>query len=206
MTAFVLMLVHRYGLVALFGAIGLEAMGIPLPAETALLVLTAYAAHSGAVSAWLIFGVAAAAAVLGDNLGYAVGRFAGWPVLSRFRRVLRLSQERLKVARYLFQRHGGAVVGLGRFVAVLRTTAAFLAGVNHMPWARFLVVNALGGLAWAAVWTVVGSTVGAHVSAGPVTWTLVGAALVGVLGTALVVRRHWASLVARAEAELPAAV
>ena len=148
-TAFVTMLIHRYGLAALAAAIAVEAAGIPVPAETALLVITAYAAHTGAFNPWAIFAVAAVAAIVGDNLGYAVGRYGGWPLLRRYKRVVHLRDEHLKVARLMFAEHGGPVVAGGRFVSVLRTTAAFLAGVNKMPWGRFLVFNALGAIAWA---------------------------------------------------------
>ena len=197
--------VQHYGLIALALAIAIEAAGIPVPAETALLVLTAYAAHTGAYAAWAIFVVAAVAAIVGDNLGYAVGRFGGWPLLRRYKRVVHLRDEHLKVARLMFAEHGGPVVAGGRFVSVLRTTAAFLAGVNKMPWGRFLVFNALGAVAWAAVWTVIGTVLGAQVAAseGIVKYALVGAGLLVVVGFLVWMRRRWSGLVERAEVAYP---
>lgn len=204
-TAFVTMLIHRYGLAALAAAIAVEAAGIPVPAETALLVITAYAAHTGAFNPWAIFAVAAVAAIVGDNLGYAVGRYGGWPLLRRYKRVVHLRDEHLKVARLMFAEHGGPVVAGGRFVSVLRTTAAFLAGVNKMPWGRFLVFNALGAIAWAAVWTIIGTVVGRQVagSEGVVKYAIVAVGILFVVGLFLWVRRRWADLAARAEVAYP---
>lgn len=208
MTAFLLPLLHRYGLLALFAAIGLESMGVPLPGETALVVVTAYAAHAQVWSPMLIFAVAASAAVVGDNLGYLLGRWGGWPLVHRYGRYVRLYESRLKVARYVFARHGGPVVLLGRFVALLRTTSAFLAGVNHMPWRRFLVFNAVGGILWAGLWTAVAWTVGGRFDpqGGLLHWALLGLVVVGLVATTVVVRRRWDGLTAAAEAAYPAAL
>ena len=94
---------------------------------------------------------AAAGAIAGDNLGFWVGRRFGYDFAVRHSRVLRLTTTRLEIGRYLFQRHGGKVVFFGRFFSGLRTFAAFLAGVNWMPWARFLLFNVAGGAVWATV-------------------------------------------------------
>ena len=205
MTLALLTLLHRFGLVALFSVIGLESMGLPVPGETALLAMTAYAAHVHAWSPTVIFGVAAVAAVVGDNAGYALGRWGGWLLVRRYGRFVRLDESRLKVARYVFARHGGSVVLGGRFVALLRMTSAFLAGVNHMPWRRFLVFNAVGGVAWAAVWTAVGYTLGGRIdlAGGWLHWGLLAVLLAGALTTIAVIRRRWASLVSAAEAAYP---
>ncbi len=205
MTGFVLEMLDRYGLVAVFGAVWLECMGIPVPAETALVVFAAYAAHEHTVAPVLIFLVAALAAIMGDNAGYGIGRWGGWPLLRRWGHLVRLDEPRLKVARYVFARHGGPVVMLGRFVALLRTTAAFLAGVNHMPWRRFLAFNAVGGLAWAAVWTTIGYVVGDRVDlhGGPLAWAVPGAFVGGVVIGTVLVRRRWGQLSTAAEAAYP---
>ena len=202
MTLALLPLLHRFGLVALFAAIGLESMGLPVPGETALLLMTAYAAHVHAWSPTVIFAVAAVAAVLGDNAGYALGRWGGWPLVRRYGRFVRLDERRLKVARYIFARHGGSVVLGGRFVALLRTTSAFLAGVNHMPWRRFLVFNAVGGVAWAAVWTAVGYTVGGRLDLGGgwLHWGLLAVLVTGAIAALVFIRKRWDSLAEAAEA------
>ena len=84
-------------------------------------------------------------AVVGDNIGFGIGWFGGYPLLRRFGKYVRLDEAKLKVGRYIFMRHGAKVVFFGRFVSVLRTYAAFLAGTNRMHWSRFLVANAAGG-------------------------------------------------------------
>ena len=205
MTDLLMQMLDRYGVVALFGAVWLECMGIPVPAETALVVVAAYAAHHHTLDPAFVFVVAAAAAVMGDNAGYGIGRFGGWPLLRRWGHVVRLDEPRLKVARYVFARRGAPVVLFGRFVALLRTTAAFLAGVNHMPWRRFLAFNAVGGIAWAAVWTTIGYAVGGTVSidAGPLAWAVPALFVGGALTGAIVVRRHWGRLSAAAEEAYP---
>src|SRR5262249_61596945 len=102
-----------------------------------------------------IFGVIAAAAlgaILGDNVGYWLGREFGYPLLLRYGRYVGLTETRIKLGQYLFLRHGGKVVFFGRFIAVLRVLAAFLAGVNRMEWRTFLVANAAGGVLWSLVY------------------------------------------------------
>src|SRR5712692_6712168 len=111
----------------------------------------------------LVIVAAASGAILGDNLGYWVGREAGYRLLRRYGRYIRLEERRLKLGQYLFRRHGGKVVFFGRFVAVLRTWAAFLAGTNRMPWNRFLVFNAAGGILWATLYGLGGYTLGKEV-------------------------------------------
>lgn len=198
-------LLRDYGLPAMFAGVALESMGVPLPGETILVLATIAAAHTTHTTFWETWAVAAAAAVVGDNAGYLIGRYGGWPLLRRYGRWLRFDQRKMKVARYLFARRGGTVVFAGRFVALLRTTSAFLAGVNHMPWRRFLVCNAAGGVLWAGVWTGLAYSFGRHVHeiSGAGHWAVVGAAIAGVLVVALVVRRHWRSLAVRAEAAYP---
>jgi membrane protein DedA with SNARE-associated domain len=93
--------------------------------------------------------LAAAGAVIGDNIGFALGRWGGYPILHRYGKYIRFDERRLKIGRYIFQQHGGKVVFIGRFIAVLRTYAAFLAGTNRMSWPRFLVFNTAGGVTWA---------------------------------------------------------
>src|SRR4051812_10225770 len=117
-------------------------------------MLVTAAVYAGATGNLLIEGVIAAAiagAIIGDNIGYAIGRKGGYRLLIRHGSKLHIKQGHLKVARYVFDRHGGKVVFFGRFIAILRTYAAFLAGVGQMEWKRFLVANAAGGVAWALI-------------------------------------------------------
>ena len=187
--AFLLDLVHRYGYGVLGFVIGLESMGLPLPGEALLIASALYAVASGHLDIGFIVVAAATGAILGDNLGYLVGRTWGTPALRRWGGRIGLTPRRLIVGEYLFDRHGGKVVFFGRFTAMLRTFAALLAGANGMGWSRFLLWNALGGVVWAgsvgygtyflgdrilSVAGPVGITIGIGVVAavGGVAWTL----------------------------------
>lgn len=124
-------------------------MGLPLPAESLLIAAAASlgAAGRGGIL-WLIL-AASAGAIAGDNIGYLIGRTLGWRALCRWGRHIGLSDDRLLLGRYLFRRYGGRVVFLGRFVVLLRTVSALLAGANRMRWRWFLLCNAAGGILWA---------------------------------------------------------
>ncbi len=149
-----------FGYLAVFVAVGLESTGIPFPGETALVAAAVYAGTGGPLSIVGVLLAAAAGAIAGDNTGYAIGRTGGYALLQRFAHVLRLRPEHLAAARRYFERHGDKTVFLGRFVAILRTWVAFLAGVNHMPWRRFLVWNALGGIVWSVIYGLLGYALG----------------------------------------------
>jgi membrane protein DedA with SNARE-associated domain len=135
-----------YGLI--FGAMLLENAGVPLPGETVTL-LGGYAAGSGQLNGLGVMAAAAGGAILGDNLGYWVGRRAGWGLILRVGRLLRQSPEQLESLRGQFLRHADASVLLGRFVAVLRVVAGPMAGAVGMPYPRFLLCNTAGALLWA---------------------------------------------------------
>jgi len=138
---------YGYGLVAL--VVMLESMGAPLPGESMIIGTAIYCATTHRLDiAWVLV-AAIIGAVMGDNFGYLIGRSIGFRLLSRFGRHVGLSTERLRLGRYLFRRHGGKVVFFGRFIAILRTFVALLAGANQMPWPSFLIYNMLGGIGWA---------------------------------------------------------
>ena len=126
--------------------VAIESTGIPFPGETMLLVASIYAGTTHKLSIPLIIAAAASGAILGDNLGFWVGREGGFRLLRRYGHIIHLDERKLKVGLYLFRKHGGKVVFFGRFIAVLRAWAAFLAGTNRMPWGSFLLYNALGGI------------------------------------------------------------
>jgi len=142
-------LVVTYGAWLVAGVVGLESMGVPLPGETTLVTAALYAGSTGRLSIITVLFAAAAGAIVGDNVGFWIGRTFGYRWVLRHPRVLRLTPRRLKVGQYLFLRHGGKVVFFGRFIAILRAFAALLAGLNRMPWRRFLIFNMLGGIVWA---------------------------------------------------------
>jgi membrane protein DedA with SNARE-associated domain len=134
-----------YGI--LFGLILIESAGVPVPGETSL-IAAGVLASTGHLSLPVVFAVAISAAIVGDNFGYLVGRRAGNWLLTR---PGRWEEQRLRVldeGEHFFSRHGGKTVFFGRWLPVLRFTAALLAGVNEMPWRRFFVFNAMGGAGW----------------------------------------------------------
>jgi membrane protein DedA with SNARE-associated domain len=143
-------LLLTYGLVLLFVAIAIESAGVPIPGETALITAAVFATPKyHHFSLWSVIVVAAAGAIVGDNAGYALGRFGGRRLLERWGFVRRYAERSLPPAERFFAKHGQKTVFFGRFVALLRVTSAWLAGISHMAWWRFLIWNALGGIAWA---------------------------------------------------------
>ncbi len=141
-------LLHHWGYWVVFGAMLLENAGLPLPGETVTL-LGGYAAGSGHLNVFGVMAAAAGGAILGDNLGYWVGRRAGWGLVLRVGHLLRRSPEQMESLRTSFLRHAGKSVLIGRFVAVLRVLAGPLAGAVHMPYRRFVLFNCLGAVLWA---------------------------------------------------------
>jgi membrane protein DedA with SNARE-associated domain len=196
--------VAHYGYFAVMVLVGLESAGVPLPGETAL-VSAAVFAGQGTLNIWWVIASAALAAIIGDNAGYWVGREFGFPLIYKYGRVIHFDEGRLKVAQYLFMRHGGKIVFFGRFIAILRAFAAFLAGVNRLPWPRFLVFNALGGIVWATIFSLGGYFLGIAFEhyARPVGIAALICAVVGVVLASRFIGEHERALRAEAEAALP---
>ena len=143
-------LVQDYGLVILFVLIAMESAGVPLPGETALITAGVLAAR-GDMDIVEVIVVAAAAAIIGDNVGYWVGRLGGRRLLERWEPLERHASRVLPWSERFFKRHGAKTIFLGRFFAVLRVTAAWLAGISRMHWWRFFLWNAAGGICWAVL-------------------------------------------------------
>jgi membrane protein DedA with SNARE-associated domain len=143
-------LVSTVGLPLLFLLVGLESAGIPLPGETAL-ITAAFLAARGKLNIVEVIAVAAAAAIVGDNAGYWIGRHWGRQILTRWSRLERLADRVLPPSERFFAKHGDKTVFIGRFLPILRITAAWMAGIGRMPWWRFLVFNAAGGICWAVL-------------------------------------------------------
>ncbi|WP_254933663.1 DedA family protein [Cyanobium sp. WAJ14-Wanaka] len=141
-------LLQTWGYGVVFGAMLLESAGVPLPGETVTL-LGGYAAGSGHLNGVGVIAAASSGAILGDSIGYWLGRRAGWPLLLKVARLLRKSPEQMEVLRQRFLRHAGKSVFFGRFVALLRVFAGPMAGAVGMPYGRFLICNVAGGLLWA---------------------------------------------------------
>ena len=198
-------LVQSYGYYAVFTLIALESMGIPLPGETALISAALYAGTTHHLNVVVLAVVASCAAIIGDNAGYWIGRTGGYRLAERYGRYVRLDRAKLKVGRYLFARHGWKVVFFGRFVAVLRTFAAFFAGVGKMRWPGFAAANAAGGLLWAGFYTFGAYALGSAASSVGSMITIVGYAVASVatVVSIIVVRRSLRRLEQQADAAFP---
>ncbi len=144
-------ILSAYGYWAIFVVVALESAGIPLPGETILVGASIYARLSGALAIDAVVLSAAAGAIVGDNIGYWVGREFGYKFLERHGWRVGLGPEKLRLGQYLFYKWGGAIVFFGRFIALLRILAALLAGANRLPAGRFFLYNATGGVVWAMV-------------------------------------------------------
>ncbi|MGI8452098.1 MAG: DedA family protein [Streptosporangiaceae bacterium] len=157
----------NFGYLAVAGFVLLEDFGVPVPGETVLIAAAIYAG-AGRLSVMGVGLVAVAAAVVGDNVAYALGRAAGRPLVSRFGRFVFLTDKRLGSAESWFARHGGKVVIVARFVEGLRQAngwIAGIAGIARMDWLRFLAYSSAGALLWVATWLTVGYVSGRHIDA-----------------------------------------
>ena len=177
-------LVASFGYPVLFLLVMVESLGIPLPGETALITAAAFAAL-GHLSILAVVATAITGAVIGDNGGYWIGRKGGVVLVRRYGRVLRLNESHLARAQTFFERHGPKAVFIGRFIALLRTWAAVLAGAGRMPYGTFMLYNALGAVCWATIVGTLGYVFGRNL---PQLERYMGqASLAGVLLVALVV-------------------
>src|SRR6202790_4762212 len=144
-------LIPTYGPWIIFGIVAFESAGVPLPGETILFAAALLSATTGQINIVVVVLAAAAGAIVGDGMGYMVGRRFGLPLIRRYGRYIRFDENRLLIGRYLFFRYGNVVVFFGRFAAVLRMFAALLAGANSIPAGRFFFFNIPGGVCWACL-------------------------------------------------------
>lgn len=152
----------RYGYLAVAGFVMIEDFGVPVPGET-ILILGAVYAGTGRLNVFAVALVGFVAAVLGDNIGFAIGHFGGRPLIERYGRYVLITRERLDKATNFFERQGAKVVVAARFVEGLRQANGIIAGISGMHWLRFLIFNAIGAALWVAVWTSVGYLSGSHI-------------------------------------------
>ena len=152
----------RFGYLAL-GLIFLEDFGVPVPGETVLIISAVYAG-TGRLNIWLVALIGFLAAVLGDNVGFAIGHFGGRPLAERYGKYIFLTPERLDKTTSFFDRHGGKVIVIARFVEGLRQANGLIAGITGMHWKKFLPFNMLGAALWVAVWVSVGYFSGSHIN------------------------------------------
>jgi membrane protein DedA with SNARE-associated domain len=154
---------EQYGLWAIFVLVLLEDFGIPVPGETVLIAGAVYAG-SGRLNIVAVGVVGFVAAVLGDNIGYAIGRFGGHAVVLRWGRYVGMTAERLDKAQDFFNRHGGKIITIARFIEGLRQANGIIAGIIEMRWLKFVAFNALGAALWVGTWVTLGYFAGQHIA------------------------------------------
>ncbi len=156
-------LARQYGYWAVLLGILIENTGIPIPGETITLV-GGFLAGSGELDYWLVLGSAIAGAIVGDNFGYWIGVYGGWPLLLGLGRVFRIPEAQLVAAKARFGRNAARAVFLGRFVALLRIFAGPMAGISGMAYGQFLAYNSAGAIVWASVMVTLSFVLGQMVS------------------------------------------
>lgn len=154
--------IDKYGYYAVLGLVFLEDFGIPVPGET-VLITAAFYAGVGQLNILLVIVVGFIAAIAGDNVGYIIGTYGGHPLVERYGRYVFLNKERIAKAEDYFNRHGGKVVVIARFVEGLRQLNGILAGMSEMTWSRFIIFNVIGAAFWVTLWTMVGYYSGNHI-------------------------------------------
>jgi membrane protein DedA with SNARE-associated domain len=182
--------INDYGYWAVGMAIGIESAGIPFPGETTLVIAAALAARGHLDLTWVI-AAGATGAILGDNLGYWFGKRFGRRLVARYGRYVGLTPERMAYAERFFHKHGDKTVFLGRWFALLRAYAAFLAGIHNMPLRTFFIYNALGGVCWALFFGYLGYTFGMYAEVIMARLGQFGLGLLAVLALFLAWKHWW---------------
>lgn len=185
--------------------VSVETLGLPFPGETALIAAAAYAGQSHKLNPWWIFAVAVAAAVVGNVLGYLIGRKGGFRLARRYGRKIRLDERVLKTGRYILDKQGWKIIFVGRFVVGLRTYMAFLAGTLEMNWWEFFAASSLAAGVWAAAYTTAAYQAGNTLRGLSVALDLaaIGIALVVLAAAVLFMRGRLAKLADKAEQAYP---
>ncbi|KIF75676.1 alkaline phosphatase [Streptomyces sp. 150FB] len=155
-------ILDHWGYLAVGFLLFVEDFGVPVPGETVLIAAAVYAG-TGRLDIVAVVVIAFVAAVAGDNVGYAIGRFGGHRLVDRYGRYVLLTPERVGKAEAFFTRHGGKVVTVARFIEGLRQANGIIAGMSMMSWSRFLAFNALGAALWVGVWSALGYYAGQNV-------------------------------------------
>lgn len=154
--------VASYGYLGVGSLVTLEDFGVPAPGET-VLIAAAFYAGLGQLNIFLVALVGFIGAVIGDNIGFAIGDFGGRPLVEKLGRYVFLTPKRLDSAEKFFNRHGGKVVVGARFVEGFRQLNGIIAGISDMKWPKFLLFNAIGAALWVSLWTSVGYFGGSHI-------------------------------------------
>jgi membrane protein DedA with SNARE-associated domain len=154
----------HYGYLSVAVIVTIESFGPPLPGETIIIAASIYAG-AGSLNIWLVALVAFASAVVGDNIGYLIGRKGGHALVDRYGKFIGATPERYGKAEDFFKRHGSWIVIVARFIEGLRQLNGIIAGTAEMPWRKFAAAQALGAAIWVATWTAVGYNAGSHITA-----------------------------------------
>lgn len=197
-------MVQHYGYDVVFAFLFLASAGVPLPAGELLVAAAIYGAHTHRLSIAVLTIGGIAMAVMGGAAGYGVGHSLGVAGLRRYGGAVGLGPARQRLGRYLFLTHGGKIVFFIRFIALVGPFGGVLAGVNRMPWGRFLAFNALGAAVWVCAMATGGYLFGAYfaLAGGPIGFVALVLAI-GVATTAVIyVHRQGATLQAKADALL----
>ncbi|UMM64025.1 DedA family protein [Aristophania vespae] len=181
----------------------LECTGIPLPAESLLVLASLYASQTHHFSPEGLIIAAATGAIIGDNIGYLIGYKFGFSLLEKHGPKIGLNEDRLLLGRYLFRHFGGLGVLFGRFMMILRIFIALLAGASHMPWRSFLFYNASGGILWGCGYVLITYEIGRQIEkfSGPFSLILGSIAAILIIIAFLFLRRHERRLIVKARKE-----
>ena len=182
--------IRDYGLWFLFGVVCLESAGLWLPGETALIAAGVYASKGHLSIAWVIV-VAALAAIIGDNIGYWLGRGVGRRLIERYAWIKRLTDRVMPQAERFFQRHGGKAVFFARFFGGIRVTGAWMAGITRMHWWKFFFWNAAGGIVWATAVGLVAFYAGKAVADTIARYGVYGGIVIGVAIVLVITAVHF---------------
>ncbi len=156
-------LIHKHGYLAVGGLVLLEDFGVPVPGET-ILITAAVFAGLGQLNIFLVIIVGFIAAVLGDNIGFSIGKFGGHPLVERVGKYIFLTPERISKTEEFFKRKGGWLVIVARFIEGLRQANGIIAGLAEMPWQLFILYNSIGAALWVGLWSSVGYFGGSHLN------------------------------------------
>lgn len=175
-----------YGYLSVAVIVTIESFGPPLPGETIIIAAAIYAG-AGSLNIWLVALVAFASAVIGDNIGYYIGRKGGRALIDRYGKYFGATEERFGKAEAFFTRHGRWIVIVARFIEGLRQLNGIIAGTTGMPWLTFATSQVLGAAIWVGCWTAIGYTAGSHITAIYDAVSRVGFGLLAVLIVAAIV-------------------
>jgi membrane protein DedA with SNARE-associated domain len=199
------LIAETYALWFLAGLIAIECIGIPVPGETTLIASAIYAGTRGHLSIWVIITAAIIGAIVGNIVGFWIGRALGYGLLIHYGPYIGLTEPRIKIGEYLFRRYGVIIVVLARFVPLLRSMAALLAGANLMPTGRFLLATVVGAVAWVTLIGLAAYHFGEQLKHLSMSARVIAIAVAALLlaAVAMLIARNEKYLQAQAEKEIP---